>query len=136
MLVQLHWQNPNNPQETMLVSQADCNEGGFVIGTDTDVGQWAHGKAMEKLADRPEGWEPLVCNESDERFWWKFGDKIGPRNGVAMTPSFVEAFASDAKLLNDVGDLLHKYLSEKQPENEADAERVRDVLVRLKERLG
>lgn len=66
MLIQLHWQNKSNPQETEFVAQDE-----ILQGDDPGIAM----KRIYEVADRrqgecPEGWMPLICTEDSEFFMW------------------------------------------------------------------
>ncbi len=67
MLVQLHWQNPLQPTETLLVMQSEINsdeEGEELVKLCRET--------IEARKDEcPEGWIPMVCDENYEGFAWK-----------------------------------------------------------------
>lgn len=78
MLFQVHWQNQNDLTETLMVSQNEFTEG----QDSRDVNQWAAEVVERRRSECPEGWWPLICDENYEGFWWKFGDKIGPKPSI------------------------------------------------------
>jgi len=61
LLAQLHWQNPENPEETIFVAQMEWK--------DSD----SFRDSLREICDRrrhecPEGWLPMLCNESAPMF--------------------------------------------------------------------
>lgn len=60
MLAQLHWQNRENPKETILVMQGEFNS--------ADEADQLLEKFRQKIVERrpecPEGWEPMICDEN------------------------------------------------------------------------
>lgn len=58
MIIQLHWQNPQNPEETEFVAQADTDELEQRIREPAD---WLCDQISRHKGGCPEKWIPMVC---------------------------------------------------------------------------
>lgn len=56
MLIQCHWQNRENPDQTEWIAQGEFADGEL-------VGPWASNIFEQRRNECPEGWCPLVCTE-------------------------------------------------------------------------
>lgn len=58
MIIQLHWQNPQNPDETEFVAQADIEE---LEQTPTQPMDWIKTQIVNHIATCPAGWIAMTC---------------------------------------------------------------------------
>ena len=58
MIIQLHWQNPQQPEETEFVAQADTDESERMIMDPID---WISEQIYRHKDSCPDKWVPMVC---------------------------------------------------------------------------
>lgn len=59
MIFQLHWQNPNNINETKFVCQGETEE---IERESGDIfEEWIIKQYNKFKNDRPDGWIPMIC---------------------------------------------------------------------------
>lgn len=60
-IVQIRWQNPGNPRETLFVAEHRFTNPDLIM-------PWIHEILHERSGEMPEGWEILIRSEGQERF--------------------------------------------------------------------
>lgn len=74
MLYQLHWQNPKELSQTIMVMQGEANS-----PDECDKLRKAFAdKLRERRDECPEGWQPFVCDETSNHFWWSKPVEVRP----------------------------------------------------------
>lgn len=66
MLVQLHWHNPDNLDETEFVAQYEITENTFESQRKFEA--WLGELCARRGSECPAGWGPLVCTEDAPMF--------------------------------------------------------------------
>ena len=61
MLVQLHWQNISNPDQTEFVAQGEFDNADAVHA-------WARELCERRRGEVPDGWVPMLCTEDSSYF--------------------------------------------------------------------
>jgi len=61
VLFQLHWQNRENPRQTDLVGQFESDDG-------RKVEEWARELVGRRRSECPDGWVPMLCDETSDYF--------------------------------------------------------------------
>ena len=77
VLIQVHWQNLDNCNETQMVAQG----GDFT--TVTEAREWV--KEVVSNNECPEGWKPLVVDSTSEYFVWAAKPSEGMKDGSSET---------------------------------------------------
>ncbi len=62
-LIQLHWQDPVDCSQTIMVAQCD----GFK--SVEQIQAWVRETIDRRIGDCPKDWRPLVCDSASRRFW-------------------------------------------------------------------
>lgn len=73
MVLQLHWQNRENPSETRFVAQSRL---AWDVPTLDAALKYLLAACAEKLAEMPDGWAPLTCDETSPHFDWDARRKL------------------------------------------------------------
>lgn len=63
-LIQLHWQNPKNTDESEFIAQ------GGEFRTDNEMQDCIRATFGRHLDSKPAGWVPMVCNSDSDHFVW------------------------------------------------------------------
>jgi hypothetical protein len=61
-LIQVHWQNPANTDETQMISQGCFDDSEEMIA-------WARKQIDEKKSSCPSGWIPMLCDRTSQHFF-------------------------------------------------------------------